>query len=208
MNFIYRLLYKIILSIPYILDKMIAPIIKGQMKKCGKNVYIRPLTSDFKGLWNLSIGNNTSIPKYSTFYCTEAPLTIGSHVIFGPKPTIITGDHRTNEIGKFIIESHDKLPTNDAPVIIEDDVWCGANVTILKGVKIGRGSVIAAGSIVTKSVPPYSIVGGVPAKLIKYRFTIQEIRQHESLLYPQNIRLSEHQLENYRNCKTQDSQIC
>lgn len=198
MKLIYTLLYNLLLSIPYILDKMIAPVIKGMMKKCGRNVYIRPLSSDFKGLKNLSIGNNTSIPKHSTFYCTEATLTIGNHVIFGPKPTIITGDHRINEIGKFINESHEKQETNDAPVVIEDDVWCGANVIILKGVTIGRGSIIGAGAIVTKSVPPYSIVSGIPAKFIKYRFTIEEILRHESLLYPEELRFSEHQLRNYR----------
>lgn len=66
--------------------------------------------------------------------------------------------------------------------MIEDDVWCGANVTILKGVTIGRGSVVAAGAIVTKSFPPYSIIGGVPAKLIKMRFSPEEIERHEALL--------------------------
>lgn len=74
------------------------------------------------------------------------------------------------------------MPVQDAPVVIEDDVWCGANVTILKGVTIGRGSVVAAGAVVTKSFPPYSIIGGVPAKLIKMRFSPEEIVQHEALL--------------------------
>ena len=103
-------------------------------------------------------------------------------MIFGPHPTIITGDHRTDVIGKYIMDSKEKLPENDAPVIIEDDVWTGANVTILKGVTIGRGSVIAAGAVVTKSFPPYSIIGGVPAKLIKMRFTPEEIEEHERLI--------------------------
>lgn len=76
----------------------------------------------------------------------------------------------------------EKTPEQDAPVIIEDDVWCGANVTILKGVTIGRGSVVAAGAVVTKSFPPYSIIGGVPAKLIKIRFTLEQIKKHERLL--------------------------
>ena len=56
------------------------------------------------------------------------------------------------------------------PVVIEDDVWVGANVTILKGVTIGHGSVVAAGAVVTKSCPPYSIIGGVPAKVLRRRF--------------------------------------
>lgn len=152
------------------------------MKKCGKHVYLRPSCSDFKGLWNMTVGDYTSIPKGATFYCTEAPLTIGKKVIFGPHPTIITGDHRIDVIGKYIMDSTEKLPENDAPVVIEDDVWTGANVTILKGVTIGRGSVIAAGAVVTKSFPPYSIIGGVPAKLLKMRFTPAAIEKHERIL--------------------------
>lgn len=164
------------------------------MKYCGKGVYIRPTSSDLKGLWNLSIGDYSSIPKGSVFYCTEAPLTIGSKVIFGPRPTIITGDHNIDVIGKFIIDSHEKRPENDAPVVIEDDVWTGANITILKGVTIGRGSVVAAGAVVTKSFPPYSIIGGVPAKVLKYRFSVDEVLVHEQLLYPEDKRFSRKEL--------------
>ena len=168
----------------YVWDKIWTPFYKRRMKHCGKGVYIRPTCSDFKGLWNLSVGDGSSIPKGATFYCTGAPLTIGRKVIFGPKPTIITGDHRIDIIGKYIIDvtDEDKLPENDLPVVIEDDVWCGANVTILKGVTIGHGSVVAAGAVVTKSFPPYSIIGGVPAKLLKMRFTPEQIEEHERKL--------------------------
>lgn len=79
---------------------------------------------------------------------------------------------------KFI----DGVNRYDQPVVIEDEVWCGANVTILKGVTLGRGSVVAAGAVVTKSFPPYSIIGGVPAKLLKMRFTPEEIEMHERKL--------------------------
>ena len=175
---------KLSLSFSYIWDRIWAPIWKKCMKHCGKNVYLRPISSDIKGLNNLSIDDYTLIPKGSTFYCTRAELRIGKKVIFGPKPTIVTGDHRIDFIGRYIIDVSDdeKLPVQDAPVVIEDDVWCGANVTILKGVTIGRGSVVAAGAVVTRSFPPYSIIGGVPAKLIKMRFSPEEIVQHEALL--------------------------
>ena len=179
----FSVIIKASLAIPYLADKLLAVCYKKCMRHCGKGVYLRPLSSDFKGLENLSIGDYTSIPKHSTFYCTEAPLTIGKKVIFGPAPTIITGDHRIDVVGKFIMDSHDKLPENDARVVIEDDVWCGSHVTILKGVTIGRGSVIAAGAVVTKSCPPYSIIGGVPAKVLKSRFTPEEIARHEQALY-------------------------
>ena len=176
-------------------DTLMSKIMKRKMKVCGKNVSLHPSTSVYFGLENLSLGNNVSIPRFSHIFCTEAPLIIGNNVIFGPAPTIVTGDHRIDVIGKPIFSSYDKLPENDAPVIIEDDVWVGAHVTILKGVTIGRGSVVAAGSVVNKQTPPYSISGGVPAKTIKFRFTIEEILEHERILYPEHERYTREELE-------------
>lgn len=156
------------------------------------------MSSDLKGLGNMRIGNNVSIPKHSTFYSTGAILTIKDNVIFGPNPTIITGDHRIDVVGVPIIDSNNKLPENDKDVTIEEDVWTGANIVILKGVTIGRGSVIAAGAIVNKSCPPYSIIGGVPARVLKYRFTIEQTLEHEKILYPQDKRYSQEYLEKSR----------
>ena len=184
MKKIRNLLLKLSLAPSYIWDAMWAPVWKRSMRHCGKGVYLRPMSSDIKGIENMSVGDGTSIPKGSTIYCTRATLTIGKKVVFGPKPTVITGDHRIDVIGKHIIDVGDeeKLPEQDLPVVIEDGVWVGANVTILKGVTIGRGSVVAAGSVVTKSCAPYSIIGGVPAKLIRMRFTEEEILRHEACL--------------------------
>lgn len=173
---IFSLLQKLSLVPSYLWDAMWAPVWKRCMKHCGKGVYIRPMSSDFKGLWNLSVGDGTSIPKGSIIYCTEAPCTIGKKVLFGPHPTIITGDHRIDILGKYMTDVTveekfvDGVNVYDQPVVIEDDVWVGANVTILKGVTIGHGSVVAAGAVVTKSCPPYSIIGGVPAKVLRKRF--------------------------------------
>ena len=149
-----NIVIKVSLAIPFLVDKFLSFFYKKAMNKCGRHVYLRPLSSDIKGLENLSVCDYTTIPKGSVLYCTEAPLTIGKRVTFGPRPIIITGDHRIDVVGNYIQENTEKLPENDAPVVIEDDVWTGANVTILKGVTIGRGTVIAAGSVVTKSTPP------------------------------------------------------
>ncbi|MGM9724442.1 MAG: acyltransferase [Prevotella sp.] len=175
---------KIAAAPSWLWDKILAVLCKRAMRHCGHGVYLRPSSSDFKGLGNLSVGDGTSIPKGSVIYCTEAPCTIGNKVVFGPKPTIITGDHRIDLIGKYMtdVTVDEKLPENDMPVTIGDDVWVGANVTILKGVTIGRGSVVAAGAVVTKSFEPYSIIGGVPARLLKMRFTEEEILEHERTL--------------------------
>lgn len=181
---LFSLLTKLSVVPLYLWDMMWAPIYKRAMRHCGKGVYLRPMSSSFKGLENISIGDYTSIPKGSTFYCTGASLTIGCKVIFGPNPTIITGDHRIDVVGKHLIDVTDaeKRPENDVPVIIEDGVWCGANVVVLKGVTIGRGSIVAAGAVVTRSCAPYSIIGGVPAKVLQMRFTQEEIEEHERRL--------------------------
>lgn len=193
-----EIIISIFLAIPFLLDKIYAFFIKRKMNRCGRHVYLRPMSSDFKGIENFRIGNHVSIPKGSTFYSTKAMLTVKDNVIFGPNPTIITGDHRIDVIGTPIIDSHESLPQNDMAVTIEEDVWTGANIVILKGVTIGRGSIIAAGAVVNKSCPPYSIIGGIPAKVLKYRFSIEECIEHEKQIYPVNQRYSEQHLEQSR----------
>lgn len=185
---IFTVLQKLSLAPSWLWDMIWAPVWKRCMRYCGKGVYLRPMSSDIKGLYNLSLGDDTRLPSGSTVYCQDAPCTIGRKVIFGPHTTIITGDHRIDLIGRYIadVTVADKISGGynpyDQPVTIEDDVWVGANVTILKGVTIGRGSVVAAGAVVTRSCPPYSIIGGVPARVLRMRFTEQEICRHEASL--------------------------
>lgn len=128
--------------------------------------------------------DNVYIGPGSTIYTTGAKLTFHPHITIGPNLTIITGDHM-HKVGRFIdtIGGEEKTPDMDQDVTIESDVWIGCNVTILKGVTIGHGSIVAAGAVVTKSCPPYSIIGGVPAKVIKQVYSPQEIILHEKILY-------------------------
>lgn len=179
----------------YMKDTLMSMYLKHKMISCGKNVSLHPSTSMYSGVENITLGNNVSIPRFSHIFCSRASLTIGNNVIFGPAPTIVTGDHIINVIGIPMFLYRKNGPEGDLPVIIEDDVWVGANVTILKGVTIGRGSVIAAGGVVNKSTPPYSISGGVPAKTISFRFTIDEILEHEKVLYPESERYTRGELE-------------
>lgn len=79
------------------------------------------------------------------------------------------------------VTDNEKLPDNDKDVVFEGDNWIGANAIILKGVTVGKGSVVSAGAVVTHDVPPYAIVGGVPAKVIKYRFSNDEVAEHTEL---------------------------
>ena len=83
----------------------------------------------------------------------------------------------------------------DKDIIIEQDVWIGANVTILKGVRIGRGAVVAAGSVVVRHIPPYAIAGGIPAKIIKFKWDFDDILTHESFLFEnENERMNKEQV--------------
>lgn len=110
--------------------------------------------------------------------------------------TVHTGNH-ARVLGRYItsINESNKPEGYDHDVIIEEDVWIASNVTILAGVTIGRGVTVAAGAVVAKSIPPYCICGGVPAKVIKFYWSMDQILDHERQLYPEEQRLSREYLE-------------
>lgn len=136
-----------------------------------------------KGLNNIIMEEPVNIGPGATIYTTGAKLIIKKHVISGPNLTIITGDHKYI-VGRWLdsVTGEEKEDFYDQDVTIEEDVWIGANVTILKGVTIGRSSIIAAGSLIIKDVPPYSIVGGVPAKVIKMKWNQDDINKQEEFI--------------------------
>ena len=88
------------------------------------------------------------------------------------------------------VTEDEKLPENDQDVIIEDDVWIGQNAIILKGVRVGEGSIIGAGSVVTKDVPPYTIHVGTHGIMEKPRFSQEDLAKHIEVL---NLRRNEHE---------------
>ena len=103
--------------------------------------------------------------------------SIASGVVFS-----LNADHFTNHISTFpfkvkVLNEQIKEAASKGDIIVDDDVWIGQNAIILSGVHIGQGSVIAAGAVVSKDVPAYAIVGGVPAKVIKYRFEPEMIEE-------------------------------
>ena len=157
------------------------PYLRKQFKACGKNSVI-DVGSRIAGKDHISIGENVYIGPGAVMYSTIANLLIGNHVNFGPNVTIITGDHRTNLVGKYMsdIQDSEKLPENDQNVVIKDDVWIGTGAIVLKGVTIGEGAVIAAGAVVTKDVPPYTIY--ISENKQKKRFSDEQVKEHEKRL--------------------------
>src|SRR5690606_9978133 len=122
-----------------------------------ENVFIR-------AKFTVTIGDNTTLNRNS---CILDNVIIGKNVSIAPNVVIVGSNHIFKDPEVLI-----KLQGSESKgIVIEDDVWIAANVTILDGVSIGQGSIIAAGSVVNKDVPPYTLVGGIPAKLIKERLT-------------------------------------
>jgi len=164
-----------IIFIKKIVSRILLHILKPLFSKCGKNVLFFP--NDHFSYKTISIGNDVFIGPGAHFSSIKS-ITIGNKVLFGPNVTIIGGDHNTSKIGQFMFDVDEKLPENDLPILIKDDVWIGAGAIILKGVTIEEGSIVAAGSLVNKHVPPYSVVGGVPAKVLKERFPEELLDMH------------------------------
>jgi len=103
---------------------------------------------------------------------------IGDDVMIGPDVMIFSQNHEFQDVTKPMM---DQGFTHDQPVVIQDDVWVGARAILLPGVTIGCGSIIGAGSVVTKDVPPYSIIGGNPAKFLRSRQKIENLdNMHEN----------------------------
>jgi len=133
-------------------------------KKIGKSTCIQ-FGCYFSGMKHISIGDNVYINHHVELLARDVGITIGNYVMIGQHTILITDNHNYEDPNKAIALQGS---TNEQ-IIIENDVWIGSYVIILPGVTIGKGSVIAAGAVVTKDVRPYSVMGGIPAKLIKIR---------------------------------------
>jgi galactoside O-acetyltransferase len=139
----------------------------------GKNIEIGNSINimRFSGLYShnqgsIKIGSNVSINTNVIIGAADGgEVIVGNDVMIGPNVVLRSSDHTFAD--KDV--SMNKQGHSGGTIIIENDVWIGANTTITRNVKIGSHSIVGAGSVVTKDVDPYSIVGGVPSKLIKYR---------------------------------------
>lgn len=151
---------------------------------------------------NICIDENISIGAAATMYATHAKITIKRGFVAATGLKLITGGHE-RRLGSFLYSitdaNKDFSKGLDQDITINEDVWAGMDVMVLKGVTIGRGCTIAARSVVTHSTPPYSIVAGTPARVIKFYWTIDQILEHESKLYPEKDRYTREDLENIFN---------
>jgi acetyltransferase-like isoleucine patch superfamily enzyme len=152
----------------------------------GKGLHVGP-GSVIDAPNHLSIGHDVYIGKNCTIECDGS---IGNYVLIANMVGLIGRyDHDYSVVGVPIRKSPwiGNLDYNGSgkglEIIVEDDVWIGYGAILLSGVKVGRGAIIGAGSVVTRDVPSYAIVAGTPAKVLSFRYTPQQIIEHEKQLY-------------------------
>ncbi len=139
----------------------------------------------------LAIGDDVYVGKGCTLECNGR---IGNGVLIANRVGLVgRHDHDYRAVGRSMrhapwIGEADYDPAYRAEqLVVEDDVWLGYGVVVLSGVTVGRGAVVAAGALVTRDVPPYSIVAGMPARVVGQRFTEAEIDAHERVLYGRRL---------------------
>jgi acetyltransferase-like isoleucine patch superfamily enzyme len=174
--------------------------------------------NSFKRKWRKENSHNQTLPiaKFDTnlvsvgigtygelnvvSFSNDCKLKLGNYISIAQEVTFLLNvEHYTNHISAYPfkvktlhIQKAEAFSKGD--IVVDDDVWIGYGATILSGVHIGQGAIVAAGAVVTKDVPPYAIVGGVPAKVIKYRFSEEIINE---LLKVDYSKLTEEQIKDH-----------
>lgn len=144
---------------------------------------------------NVQLEDYTRIQNHLNFISYKGKLIVKKYAAIGAGCIIIPGDHvPTVGVPQYLAG---KLHINDVDgeIVVGEDAWVGAGTILLSHCRIGRGAVVAAGAVVSKPVPPYAVAAGVPAKVIATRFSIEQIIEHESILYPPEERMSKEELE-------------
>lgn len=168
MNWKQKLYFLFFIRLPRKIEKWVnikelnTTIVSQQVGACGENLMVN---GKHRGLGkNVFLGHHVNFND-NVFINGSGEVRIGNYFHTGVNLTIISSNHNYDNATAI---PYDKIRIKKA-VIIKDFVWCGNNVTIIPGITIGEGAIIAAGAVVTKNVPDYAIVGGNPAVIIKYR---------------------------------------
>ncbi len=185
-DYMFRYFFRLCSILTRILEKFKSILLASTFRECGRGLSLRSFSSSFVAPENIiigshfsaglfafidatqglvTIGNNVSLNNNVFLGSSFSKINIGNNVLIGPNVVFRSADHVFESITSPIrVQGH-----ISSSIVVEDDVLICANCVITKGVRIGRGSVIAAGSVVTKDIPPYSLAAGVPALVKKKR---------------------------------------
>jgi acetyltransferase-like isoleucine patch superfamily enzyme len=163
------------ISLKYFMARIRSTMYGLKLGNYSKHIFLMK-NCTFENFRKMQIGKWVFI-NHNTTFSTPMGMKIGDYVMIGPYCLFASVHHKFDDFRKPMIFQKPEV----RQIIIESDVWIGANVTVLPGVKIGRGAIVAAGAVVSKNVHPFSIVGGVPAKLIRQRFDKETIRKASKL---------------------------
>lgn len=158
--------------------------------KCPKNIYLYEHARIGRRSTIMTMGDSKFIMK------RESEAAEGL--------VVVTSNHK-QKVGTFRESSNDDNMYRD--IIVEEDVWLGINVTLLAGAHIGRGAICGAGCVVRKEVPPYAVVVGNPARIVKFKYSIDDIIRHEEILYAPEDRIPREILESNYAQFMQDKNI-
>lgn len=166
---------------------------------------IVPVSTHVYNCNNLVLGERAAIGPNSVIMNPRAKFIMKKWSFTARELIVVDGNHMSI-VGIPLIdvrdEDKDRLDVKhefNKDIIVEEDCWIGARVTLCAGTHIKRGSIVAAGAVVTKEFPPYCVCGGVPAKFIKFKWSIDEILKHESKLYAEEERFTRQQLNQVFN---------
>lgn len=145
---------------------------------------------------SVSIEENVRVRQGTKILISEfSQLHIKQYSVIGMNNMIIPNKHKsTVGVPQFLLGTSGVNDEHN-DIVIEEDVWTGSNVTLMGNVKLGRGCLCGACCVVTKPVPPYAVVVGSPAKIVAVKFSIEQILEHEKILYPEHERYSREFLE-------------
>lgn len=190
MNFFQRLKHAIGIFVHYYVKPNPA-----KLGYYGKNAALG-IPADLKNPRNIYLHDYARIGRRSTIMTMgDSKFVMKRGCLTAEGLTVVTSNHH-QKIGQFLSGGNEDNLYRD--IVVEEDVWIGINVTLLSGAHIGRGAIIGACSVVTKDIPPYSVAVGNPARVVKFKWSVDDIMKHEAALYPVNERFTREELERYR----------
>lgn len=177
-----------------ILRQYVEPYNRKKYAKIGKHSIVAGNTHVVPG--NMEIDDYCVIQDRLNFISFKGKLYIKKYSVISSGVTIVPASHQFTVGVPFYLSTVGHINDKEGDVCIDEDCWIGTGAIILSNCQIGRGAVVAAGAVVTKDVPPYAVVAGVPAKMIASKFTLEQILKHESILYPGDERMTSEELQN------------